>query len=165
LLVETDVLFAHIKEKDWLKKSADALLRLIDDGSLGTVYASREVVHELYYLAPKVGWDREEALSRIGSLTRIRNLEWPATTTDVDLLALSLLATYDLSSIFDAYHAAACLLFDPEHLLVSTDETYDKIKSLRRLDPKAATEKRLPKRERVLGSMGRAARKEKRGVD
>ena len=142
MLIETDVLFAHVKEKDWLKKSADTLLRSIDDGSHGTVYASREALHELYYLAPKVGWSPGEALSKIGSLTRIRNLEWPDTTTDVDLLALSLLATYDLSSIFDAYHAATCLLFDPEHVLVSTDEVYDKIKNLYRLEPKAAAARR-----------------------
>jgi predicted nucleic acid-binding protein len=143
LLIETDVLFAHIKESDWLKKSADALLRSIEEGNHGTTFASREALHELYYLAPKVGWNGDEALSKIGSLTHIRNLEWPATTTDVDLLALSLLATYDLSSIFDAYHAATCLLFDPEHLLVSTDQAYDKIKNLHRVEPKAITQKGL----------------------
>lgn len=142
MLIESDVLFAHIKEKDWLKKSADALLRAIDNGDLGTVYVSRETLHELYYLSAKMGWKPDEALSRIGSLTRIRNLEWPATTTDVDLLALSLLATYDLSSIFDSYHAATCLLFDPEHTIVSTDEIYDKIKNLTRMEPKSAIERR-----------------------
>jgi hypothetical protein len=29
-------------------------------------------------------------------------------------------------SIFDAYHAATCLLADPEHIIVSTDATHDK---------------------------------------
>lgn len=143
LLIETDILFAHIKEKDWLKKTADTLLRAIDSGELGTVYASRETLHELYYLSARVGWKPEVALSRIGSLTRIRNLQWPATTTDVDLLALSLLATYDLASIFDSYHAATCLLSDPERLIVTTDETYDKIKNLSRIEPKLALERKL----------------------
>ena len=67
---------------------------------------------------------------------QIRNLAWPPTSTDVDLLALSLLATYDISSVFDAYHAAACLLNDPDHTIVSTDQVYDKIKNLTRVEPK-----------------------------
>jgi len=145
LIIESDVLFAHIKENDWLKKSADALIEAIDDGTVGTVYASRESLHELCHLASKLGWKPAEALVKIGSLTRIRNLEWPPTTTDVDLLALSLLATYDLSSIFDSYHAATRLLFDPEHTIVSTDEVYDKIKSLSRLEPRRAIEKKSSK--------------------
>jgi hypothetical protein len=56
----------------------------------------------------------------------------------VDLLALSLISTYDLSSIFDAYHAASCLLNDPEQTIVSIDEVYDKVKNLKRMDPETA---------------------------
>ncbi|MDA4129431.1 MAG: PIN domain-containing protein [Thaumarchaeota archaeon] len=141
MLLESDILFAHIKNSDWLKKTADELLSHVEKGSFGTVYASRETLHEMYYLSAKTGWTSGEALSKIGSLTQIKNLSWPPTTTDVDLLALSLLATYDISSVFDAYHAASCLLYDPDHLIVSTDEVYDKIKHLTRMDPKAAVEK------------------------
>jgi predicted nucleic acid-binding protein len=142
LLLESDVLFAHIKETDWLKKDADQLLSEIEKGSFGTVYASRETLHELYYLSSKVGWFPQKALSKVASLTQIKNLSWLPTTTDVDLLALSLLATYDISSVFDAYHAAACLLTDPEHTIISTDGVYDRIKNLTRLEPRSAIERK-----------------------
>jgi predicted nucleic acid-binding protein len=72
----------------------------------------------------------------VGALTRIGNIEWPPTTTDTDLLALSLVSMYKLTSIFDAYHAATCLLVDPELALVSTDEAYDGIPQIRRTDPR-----------------------------
>ena len=141
MLLESDILFAHIKETDWLKKTADQLLSAVERGSLGTVYGSRETLHELHYLSSKVGWNPREALSKIASLTLIKNLFWPPTTTDVDLLAHSLLATYDISSVFDAYHAASCLLNDPERVMVSTDDVYDKIKNLTRIEPKTVIAK------------------------
>ncbi|MDH2900797.1 MAG: PIN domain-containing protein [archaeon] len=147
MLFESDILFAHIKNSDWLKKTADQLLAAVEKGSFGSVYASRETLHELYYLSGKAGWKPGEALSRIGSLTRIKNLLWPATTTDVDLLALSLLATYDISSVFDAYHAASCLLYDPDHVIVSTDDDYDKIRNLTRIEPGAVVKKLSHKSE------------------
>ena len=140
-MIETDILFAHLKEKDWLKDVAEKLLLAVDRGKLGTVYASRESIHELYYLLDRIEWTPEDALSKIGALTRIRNVEWLPTTTDTDLLALSLIATYDISSIFDAYHAATCLLGDPEHIIVSTDAVYDKIPRIKRIEPKVAIEK------------------------
>ena len=137
-MIESDVLFAHVKETDWIKQVADEFLTAVSLGRFGTVFASRESLHELYYLSGKANWKPSEALTKIGSLTQIRNLAWPATTTEVDLLALSLLATYDLSSVFDAYHAASCLLHDPEHIIVSTDHVYDKIKNLSRISPDEA---------------------------
>ena len=62
MIIESDVLFAHIKENDWLKKSADALIEVIDSGTFGTEYASRESLHELYHLASKLQWKPAEAL-------------------------------------------------------------------------------------------------------
>ena len=66
----------------------------------------------------------------------LRNIVWVPTTTDNDLLALTLVSTYRLTSIFDAYHAAACLLGDPEQTILSTDEVYDKIPRITRIDPR-----------------------------
>jgi predicted nucleic acid-binding protein len=140
-MIETDILFAHIKEKDWLKETSDKLLLSISNGKLGTVHASRESLHELYYLSAEIGWSARESLSKIGALTRIQNLNWTKTTSDTDLLALSLIATHNLTSVFDAYHAAACLLDDPEHTIVSTDRVYDQITSLKRLEPKTLIQK------------------------
>ncbi len=141
MLIETDILFAHLKEKDWLKNLSERILLGISTGKLGTVYASREVIHELYYLAAELSWKPSESLSRIGALTQIKNLEWLPTTTDTDLLALSLIATYGLTSVFDAYHAASCLLGDPERTIVSTDTIYDKIQNITRIEPQAVVKR------------------------
>jgi hypothetical protein len=76
-MIESDTLFAHVKEKGWLKKSANEFLLAVSNGRLGIVYASRELLQELYYLSAKVGWKPQEALSKIGALTQIENLVWP----------------------------------------------------------------------------------------
>jgi len=140
LMIETDVLFSHLKEEDWLKRDAETILTHVSSGKLGEVRVSREVIHELYYLLARTGHRPADILSKVGALTRIANLSWVATTTDDDLLALSLITTYGLSSVFDSYHAAACLLQDPDHTMVSTDETYDKIPRIKRVDPRRLAE-------------------------
>jgi predicted nucleic acid-binding protein len=141
LMIETDILYAHLKEDDRLKEDAETLLAAVDSGALGKVYASREALHELHYLLKRAGWPSDEALAKVGALTRIRNIEWSPTTSDTDLLALSLVSMYKLSSIFDAYHAATCLLADPECMLVSTDPAYDGIPQTRRTDPRELAER------------------------
>ena len=145
LMIESDVLYAHIKESDWLKAPAETLLKAVHEGEARNFYAGREVLHELYYLLSRSGQRPEEALSKVGALTRIGNLTWTSTSTDNDLLALSLVATYRLSSIFDAYRAAACLLHDPDHTMVSTDSVYDEILGLKRVDPRDLAERLLDK--------------------
>ncbi|MDG7013097.1 MAG: PIN domain-containing protein [Nitrososphaerota archaeon] len=140
MIIETDLLFSHVKSEDWLKKDAETILRHIATGKLGEVYVSREAIHELYYLLNRTGHAPADILAKVGALTRISNLTWVATTTDDDLLALSLITTYGLSSVFDSYHAAACLLQDPEHTMISTDEVYDKIPRIKRIDPRKLAE-------------------------
>jgi predicted nucleic acid-binding protein len=135
-MIETDILFSHLKKEDWLKEDAETILKHVASGKFGEVSVSREAIHELYYLLDRSGHPPADILSKVGALTRVPNLSWVATTTDDDLLALSLLTTYGLSSVFDSYHAAACLLRDPEHKMVSTDEVYDRIPRITRLDPR-----------------------------
>ncbi len=135
-MIETDILFSHLKDEDWLKEDAETILTHVAAGKLGVVRVSREAIHELYYLLTRTGHPPAGILSKVGALTRIPNLSWTATATDDDLLALSLITTYGLSSVFDSYHAAACLLQDPDHTMVSTDETYDRIPRIKRLDPR-----------------------------
>ncbi len=142
MMIESDLLFAHLKESDWLKESSEAILTAINSGRLKRVYVSREAIHELYYVVSRMGLAPAEVLARIGALTAIRNLTWTTTTTDTDMLALSLIATYKLTSVFDAYHAAACLLDDPERTIVSTDSVYEAIPQIKRVDPREL-EKRL----------------------
>jgi len=136
LMIETDILFSHIKDEDSLKEDAETILRHVAAGRFGEVQVSREAIHELYYLLARTGHPPADILSKVGALTRIANLTWAPTTTDHDLLALSLVTTFGLSSIFDSYHAATCLLEDPEHKMVSTDDAYDRIPRITRIDPR-----------------------------
>jgi predicted nucleic acid-binding protein len=99
------------------------------------VVAGRETLHELYYVLSRGGTSVDQILSVLGGLTAIPNLRWVATDFDADLLALSLMKTYGLTSIFDAYQAATCLLHDPDKLIVSTDHVYDAVRGLSRRSP------------------------------
>ena len=126
---------------DTLKQGAEAVLRHIAAGKLGEAYASREAIHEFYYHLDRTRLQPADILARVGALTRIPTLKRVATTTDDDLLALSHITTYGLSSVFDSYHAAACLLKDPEHTMVSTDDVYDKIPRIKRTDPRKLAER------------------------
>ena len=49
MLVETDIVLAHVKERDWLKPYAEAPLKAAERGEV-ELYASCEVLHELYYV-------------------------------------------------------------------------------------------------------------------
>jgi hypothetical protein len=68
MMIETYVLFAHLKEKDSLKESADAILEAVDAGrARRAAYASRESIHELYYLTTRMGLEPTQLLSKVGS--------------------------------------------------------------------------------------------------
>ncbi len=136
MLIDTDILIAHLKDKDLLKDVADKLLLRIVNGDFGEVLISREVIHEIYYVLSQIGFSKREILNRVGALTSIPNLKWVPTTVDVDLLAIALMDQYGVTSIFDAYNAATCLLYDRDRKIVSTDSVYDRIAGLTRIDPR-----------------------------
>jgi len=135
-LIETDVLYAYVKERDWLKPVAEKLINLIEKGVFGKVYASREVLHELYYVSMEEGVPLDEFIARAAAITGIENLVFLDTSYVVDLLAFTLMRQYNLSSIFDAYHAATALNMTEDHIIISTDDAYDRIPGLKRLDPR-----------------------------
>jgi len=84
----------------------------------------------------RIGLSNREILNRDGALTSIPNLKWVPTTVDTDLMALALMDQYGLTSIFDAYNAATCLLYDKDRKMISTDSAYDKVIGLSRIDPR-----------------------------
>lgn len=135
-MLETDVLYAYVKKKDWLKPVADKLVAGISEGKLGVVNVSREVLHELYYVSAAEDIGIDEVISRFTALTAIDNLTFLETTHEIDLLALTLMRQYKIKSIFDAYYAAAALNQDPDCTLISTDGVFDKIAGLKRVDPR-----------------------------
>ncbi|MEM2239574.1 MAG: PIN domain-containing protein [Candidatus Bathyarchaeia archaeon] len=135
-MVETDILYAYIKREDWLKPTADKVILQIARGRLGTVYASRESLHEIYYVSREEGVSIDELIARFAALTAIENLVFLETTCEIDLLALALVRQYGISSIFDAYYAATALNQVPDHTIISTDTVFDTIPGIKRIDPR-----------------------------
>jgi len=134
-MIETDMLYAYVKREDKLKPVAEKIITKIVNGELGTVYASRESLHELYYISKKEGVSLDEYIYRAAALTAIKNLKFIETTYQIDLLALTLMKQYKIESIFDAYYAATALNQVPDHTIISTDEVFDAIPGIIRIDP------------------------------
>jgi predicted nucleic acid-binding protein len=136
MIIETDLLYAYVKKEDWLKHTAHAVMARISKGELGTVYASREALHELYYVSKEEGVSTDELLARSAALTAIDNLKFIETTFAIDLLALALIKQYKLTSIFDAFYAATALNQVDDHTIISTDTVFDMIPGVKRVDPR-----------------------------
>ena len=135
-MIETDTIYAFVKNSDRLKLMADRLIWRIKEGELGEVTASREALHELYYVSMKEGVTLDEYIARVAALTSISNLRFLPTNAEIDLLALILMRQYGLSSIFDAYHAATALNQVKDYTIISTDHVFDKVPGLKRVDPR-----------------------------
>lgn len=141
MMIETDVLYAYVKAEDWLKPVAVKLIQEIESGSLGVIYVSREVLHELYYVSMEEGISINEFIARAASITAIKNLVFVETDYIIDLLAFTLMRQYNLTSIFDAYYAATALNKVPDHTIISTDTIFDKIPGIKRIDPRKLVKK------------------------
>jgi len=66
LKIETDLMYAFVKKEDWLKPVANKIIKKIINGEFGIVYASRESLHELYYISIEEGVSLDEYISRGG---------------------------------------------------------------------------------------------------
>ena len=136
MMIETDILYAHVKTDNWLKPTAEKLMERVSRGEFGTVSTSREALHELYYVSMEEGADLESYITRLVALTSIPNLKYLDTTSEIDILAATLMKQFNLTSIFDAYFAATALNAVPDHTIISTDEVFDKVTGIKRRDPR-----------------------------
>ena len=135
-MIETDLLYAYVKKQDWLKETANNIISRVIKGEFGHVYASRESLHELYYVSKEEAVSTDELIARGAAITAIQNLTFIETTLEIDLLALVLIRQYGFTSIFDAYYAATALNQVEDHTIVSTDKVFDCIPGLIRIDPR-----------------------------
>jgi len=135
-MIETDMLYAYVKKEDWLKPTANGVMSRIIKGELGTVYASREALHEIYYVSKEEGVSADELIARFAALTAIENLSFLETTFEIDLLALALIRQYGFTSIFDAYYAATALNQVEDHTIISTDTVFNSVPGIKRVDPR-----------------------------
>jgi len=82
----------------------------------------------------------ETLLNKIVALTNIRNVRWIPANVETVLTALALMLEYEISSVFNAYHAATALLWDPDRTVISTDPIYERIPGIKRGDPRKLAE-------------------------
>ena len=135
-MIETDMLYAYVKKEDWLKTTAYNVISRIIKGEFDIVYASRESLHEMYYVSKEEGVSIDEYISRVAALTAIKNLTFLETTYKIDLLALTLMKQYKMKSIFDTYYAATALNQVPDHSIISADAVFDTIPGIKKIDPR-----------------------------
>lgn len=135
-MIETDILYAFVKKEDWLKETAKNIFSRIIEGEFGEVFASRESLHELYYVSIEEGVSINEIINRCSTVTAIQNLTFMETTFHIDLLAITLMRQYGFTSVFDAYYAATALNQIEDHTIISTDKVFDCLPGIIRIDPR-----------------------------
>ena len=132
ILIESDLLLASIKKEDRLKPIAKRILDGIDSGKLEGIYASVVTIQEIvfwFYNRQLLG----DMIIAVNALIHLKNVEWVGLTPDICLAASALMNEYKVSP-FDAYHVATAISKDKE--IVSTEHIYDRIKGVKRVDPK-----------------------------
>lgn len=136
MLIESDLFIAYIKKRDWLKPQAEEIFEAISNGELGNIQTSSDVVHELYYVFSDIV-PVSTILGNAARLCTIENITYIDTTREILLSALEIISSYRLNSIFDAIYAATTLTEQvPDHTILSTDEAYNRIPGITRLDPR-----------------------------
>lgn len=136
VLLESAMFIAYIKKEDWLKKTATAIIDAVEGGQLSPVHVSTEIFHEIYYVffdyAPL-----HVIMANEAKIATIKNLTFINSDHLTYLTALNIMDTYGVTSIFDAIYAATALSINvPDHTIVSTDEAYDDVRGIKRLDPR-----------------------------
>ena len=138
MLLESDVFVAYLKTSDWLKDTATEILRMIEEGTMHA-QASSEVLHELYYVFSDFA-PLSTIKANFAKIVTIPNLRFIHPTCETYIMAIHLAETFNISSIFDAIHAATALGSEvSDHTIISTDKLYDRVTGLRRVDPRTIT--------------------------
>ncbi|MBS7625821.1 hypothetical protein KEJ51_02085 [Candidatus Bathyarchaeota archaeon] len=70
-------------------------------------------------------------------MTALENIKFIETTVEIDILAVAVMKQFNLKSIFDAYYATTTLHSAPDHTIISTDDTFDKITGIKRVAPRS----------------------------
>lgn len=136
MLIESDLFIAHMKKEDWLKETATKIFRAVEEGRLTGVQASSEVFHEIYYVFSDYA-SLNTILRNEARMATLENIKYIDATREIYISALELMNTYGMTSIFDGIYAATTLTEKvPDRTIVSTDNVYEKIRGIKRLDPR-----------------------------
>ena len=136
MLIESDLFIAYMKKEDWLKESAIKIFRAAEEGRLTGVQASSEVFHEICYVFSDYA-SLDTILRNQARMATLENITYIDATKEIYLSALELMNTYGVTSIFDAIYAATTLTEKvPDNTIISTDSVYEKIRGIKRIDPR-----------------------------
>lgn len=136
ILIESDLLLAHVKKEDRLKPFAQKILTGIYTGELKGFYASTAVLQEIIFWF----FNRnllKQLIDAVNALTHMKNLEWIPITSEMCLTSTILMDEYGLNP-FDSYHAATAISKDKK--ILSTEHIYDVVKGIERIDPREFVE-------------------------
>jgi hypothetical protein len=135
VLIENDMILVYYKKKDHLKPIADRLFSKIKQGKLGKVLIPSIFSVELYYILRNI--IGIASVRDINShLITFPNLSIIPSTIDHQIGALFLMDNYQLTSIFDAIYASVALSNEyPDKIIISSDQIYDRVEGLKRLNP------------------------------
>lgn len=136
MLIESDMFIAYMKREDWLKDSALNIFNAIEEGKLRGIQASSEVFHEIYYVFSDYA-SLDVIIGNQARMAAFDGIAYIDATREIYLSALDLMNSYGVSSIFDAIYAATALTEKvPDHTIISTDKVYDRIRGVKRVDPR-----------------------------
>lgn len=123
MYLDTDIILALIKDKDWLKK----YIKIQDINNPRTSI--------LTLIEAELVLAREFGKKEILKINKIKDFKIKLLNLDKNVFDLSnkLLRQYNIT-IFDSLHAAFCLI--NKEKLLSTDHIFDLIEGLERIDPR-----------------------------
>lgn len=135
MIIESDLIVAYAKKGDWLKPYADPVFEKLKQGAMAAGTSAAALV-ELYYVLEDFGLDKTTILSKQAEVAAIKGLNIFPLTAEVLLAAQSVMRTFKVPGLFDSLYAATTLNQDKEKTILSTDEVYDRVPGIRRVDPR-----------------------------
>jgi len=130
MYLDADVLYAYLKETDWLKKYSKIILKSKN------LITSTITITELELIS-KRDFNNNFSNNVIQEILKLKNLKLIDLTQEVLLKATELRVEYKLN-IFDAIHAATTII--NKDTIISTDHAFDIITELKRKDPRTFNE-------------------------
>lgn len=125
MFLDTDILLALVKEKDWLKSFVD--LKKMSNPKTSVL----NILEAQLVLMKELG--REESLNLLFKIKE-KKIQIVALPVEVSDKATELLKSYPKLNLFDAMHAALCLLKNEQ--ICGTDGIFAEISGLKWVDPR-----------------------------
>ncbi|MBD3206239.1 PIN domain-containing protein [Candidatus Bathyarchaeota archaeon] len=128
-LLETDLIFAYLNEKDKFHEASIRVFDKINKGSKLSVSILSLVELELIY---KSSGYQDQIQSHLAILSSLQNIEYSPLSVDIVLTSIVLREEHGLS-FFDSHYAATAIHGDGK--ILSTDQAYTRVPGLTLIEP------------------------------